>query len=168
LFECVFNVFFGFGGNLPFSFLGPYKDETGPSSVRRERAACEHDACHSLPMSNHPVPANGGSAASAAPRGGKGWRLSAPHETVAPPPSPPQPSAPAVSLATSGEPDLSQVCSNPSDRVVLRNIIYTLYAIHAPGSGTLSSAESSCNSTSSSVASCYIVSPSLQCTFIGC
>jgi hypothetical protein len=47
--------------------------------------------------------------------------------------------APPIILATSGEPALVHVCKNKSDCVVLRNIIYTLFAINAQCSSSTSS-----------------------------
>ena len=56
---------------------------------------------------------------------------------------------PALVVATGGEPDLSGVCFNESDKVVVRNIIYTLWALNKPSSsGSGNSGFSGC---------CYMV-----------
>lgn len=38
--------------------------------------------------------------------------------------------------ATGGEPDLSGTCQNESDKIILRNIIYTLWAVNKDASGS--------------------------------
>lgn len=46
--------------------------------------------------------------------------------------------------ADGGEPQLQDVCTNDSDRMILRNIIYTIWALHrSSGGGSNSSSSSS-------------------------
>ena len=61
---------------------------------------------------------------------------------------PPPLVASGFTQATGGEPDLSGVCKSESDKVTLRNVIYTLWAVNntEPGGGSAASA------------SCYLVS----------
>jgi hypothetical protein len=62
--------------------------------------------------------------------------------------------APSVVASNGGEPDLAGVCSNDSDKVTLRNILYTLWALNRSGEGAPPSRglPGACSSTS-----CYMV-----------
>ena len=50
--------------------------------------------------------------------------------------------------ASGGEPDLVGVCGNDLDRVTLRNIVYTLWAVNKGGN----------SEAAAGAASCYLVS----------
>ena len=56
-----------------------------------------------------------------------------------------------VAASSGGEPDLASVCRNDSDRVTLRNIIYTLWATNKPVGNTSS------EGAAAGSANCYLV-----------
>jgi hypothetical protein len=53
--------------------------------------------------------------------------------------------------ASGGEPDLKDVCTNSSDSVTLRNVIYTLWALNKGANGSRGGSEAAAS------ASCYLV-----------